>query len=138
MNNKFSTVMRPGFSLIEIVIVVVVIGVLAGISLPRLIVQRESAVFMEAIQAGRALYAAEKSWWLEHNRTFTGILANCSNLEYQSSLSANFSAPVCNQAGVTGRIGISRAGALYTLIVSETDGSMTCPACPARLRKLLP
>lgn len=127
-----------GFSLTEIVITIIIIGVLAGIALPRLIAQREAGVFMEAIHGGRALYAAEKSWWLEHNRSFAGILANCSNLEYQANLSANFAAPVCNQAGVTGRIGISRAGALYTLIVSETDGSMTCPACPRNLQKLLP
>ena len=69
MNIKTSR--RDGFTLIEIMIVVAIIGLLAGISTPRYVKSRETSQLSAIINNLRIIEQSKDAWALE-NRTGTG------------------------------------------------------------------
>ena len=123
------------FTIIELVVVVIIVGALAAVAIPRLATSRESAFFSEAVRALQLMYAAEARYAIDH-----GVFnATCTNLDVDVT-PRNFAAPNCNTGSVAGNIGIARSGSSvysYTLYVSTT-GVYTCPSCPASLKKLCP
>jgi len=60
-----------GFSLLEIIIVVIIITILAGIAFPVLVKSREGAMDKEAMASLKLIQAAEDSYYLEENAYLT-------------------------------------------------------------------
>ncbi len=58
---------RRGFTLIEILIVLVIIGILAGLAIPRYVGATSKAKQVEAKQLLRQIYTMEQSYRLEHD-----------------------------------------------------------------------
>lgn len=66
-----------GFTLIEVLVVVVIIAVLASLVIPRLANQNERGVVAEAVATLSAIRQAEASWSLEQvTPAYTATLAN--------------------------------------------------------------
>lgn len=58
---------QQGFTLVEILIVLVIIGILAGLAIPRYVGATSKAKQVEAKQLLRQIYTMEQSYRLEHD-----------------------------------------------------------------------
>ena len=128
--------MKNGYTLIEVMTTIVIIGLLATLAIPKLTGMQEPAKAGEAIQALNALHAAQLRYCLDH----TCPPANypvCADLDVDMpSTLKNFDLPPdCTDN--KGNIGLTRTGGTYTLQV-DSAGNFTCPACPANVVRVLP
>ena len=117
MNKK-----RHGFTLIEIIIVVVILGVLAAILAPRLVGSHEQVISGEGRQTLLSLVGAQKRYYLE-NSVYTTTIAN---LDTSIPASQYFNAAVALNPGASGNVGsVTRTTNTYTLLVGDT-GTIFC------------
>jgi len=117
----------------EIIIVIVILGVLATLAIPKLLGPREQAIFSEGTSALHAMHGAQLRRALERSGAYSAQ-ADCSDLDVTVT-PKNFSAPACTAAGA---VSVTRPGASgYTLSV-DAAGTFTCPACPAHLKVYCP
>jgi prepilin-type N-terminal cleavage/methylation domain-containing protein len=75
---------QKGFTLLEIMIVIVVIGILAGLAIPRFMKSAVKAKQTEAKQLLKQIFVMEESYWLENDEYWIpseGIEANAENPE---------------------------------------------------------
>src|SRR6266540_2626497 len=70
---------RSGFTLVEIMIVVAVIGLLAGISTPRFVKARDTSQLNAIINNLRIIEQSKDAWALE-NRTGSGVTPTATEL----------------------------------------------------------
>lgn len=54
-----------GFTLIEIIIVIVILGMMATLALPRYFAQQETAIFSEGVSAAQMYYSAQQRYFLD-------------------------------------------------------------------------
>lgn len=87
---------KKGFTLTEILIVVVILGVLAALVLPRFMKQDERGIVAEAVANLSAIRQAEASFALENSGAYTATLAN---LDVDTSSSTKFSYAVDGTTG---------------------------------------
>ena len=67
---------KKGFTLTEVLVVVVILGILAGLILPRFFGQSERAVVSEAVGMLSAVRQAEASYFLEHTAYTANVAAD--------------------------------------------------------------
>lgn len=122
--------MKKGFTLVEIIVVIIILGVMGTVAIPRLFQQPESAILTAGVQGLNLLHASHGRWKIEHNE---GSLSNCAGLDI-STRQDNFNAPVCSDAGVS----LTRKGGAYTVSVG-LDGCYSCfGSCPGNVARILP
>jgi type II secretory pathway pseudopilin PulG len=113
------------------VVVILIMGLLASIAIPRLTQSREAARLSEGVQALKTLRSAQERWKLDHG-TYTAT-ADCTDLDVTVN-PTNFGAPTC---GADGSVSITRTGGAYTVTASAAE-VYTCAACSAYLNRYLP
>jgi general secretion pathway protein G len=89
---------KAGFTLVEIMIVVAIIGLLAAIAIPNFVKARATSQQNACINNMRQLTAAVNEWALETGQQ-TGAAVNNNNLTPYIQLNANSSIPGCPAAG---------------------------------------
>ena len=127
-----------GFTLAEVMAVVVILGVLAALALPNFNIQVKKAKNQEAIQILLALYGAQKDHAKEHDGVYAG---NIADLDIEVANIKNFGGPYIAKDGIVPCTGDSYLASLtandgYILYVLE-DSTIVCAAgdgsCPAEL-----
>jgi prepilin-type N-terminal cleavage/methylation domain-containing protein len=136
---------KNGFTLIEIVVVMVIIGILTTLSIIHYISVRELALDKEAIMNLKVLQAAEKSYCIDMNSYYpsTGSTSNIADIISNLKVSISVGSPArwiytvfCNGCSRAVRNGSDGRG--WFLTINDTDGEPNkvtatdnCPsACP--------
>lgn len=128
---------RRGFTLIEVMVVVIIIGVMAAIMIPRLSGSKDQSVFSEAVNALNTLHAAQLRYALE--KSDGSYTTDCSVLD-AAVTPVNFDTLTCTAAGAVSlkvKAASQPASGTYTVSVNAA-GQFTCAACPARLKRICP
>ena len=97
-----------GFTLAEILIVVVLLAVLAAIVLPRYISQKERGIVAEAVAHLSAIRQAEAAWSLE--QPTPGYTADLTLLDVDVNASTNFSYAVVAATGTATATRLPKSG----------------------------
>jgi prepilin-type N-terminal cleavage/methylation domain-containing protein len=121
---KINTNGKAGFTLVEIMIVVAIIGLLAAIAVPNFVRARESAQLNSIINNLRLIEGAKDQWALENKKTTGSTVTSASLKTYLRN-----NAWVTALAGETYEINTigTLADATFTSLVGKTkafaDGS---------------
>lgn len=109
-----------GFTLIEIVVVVVILGVLAAIAIPRITAPSEFIIAGEGKTILMALLSAQKNYATENSGNYTN---NINNLDVTIPASNYFN--TYTVATASPLASVKSIAKLYTLSISDT-GIVTC------------
>lgn len=118
---------KKGFTLIEVLIVVVIIAVLASLVMPKLLPQTERAVVSEAIQTLGVLQRAQNqlmdltggtTWKVVANNT---LFKDTLNVEIKTGSKYNYE---CTNASCVA----TRIGGVNKTITFNQNGTVTCGA----------
>ena len=112
---------KKGFTLVEIIIVVTILGILAAVALPHYVGQTERFTAGEGVQTLSTLLLSQKRYALENSDAYATTLAS---LDVTIPSSSYFDVPtVANDAGAVASI--ARNTGAYTLSISDA-GAISC------------
>ena len=100
---------KSGFTLLEIIIVIIIVGVLASLALPRFFSTVEFAKSTEALASLGAVRQSLERFYLAHGSTYTGSAVDALDLEDPSnSPNHHFTYDISNQSANGYRIQATR------------------------------
>lgn len=117
---------RYGFTIVEVIIVVVMLGILAAIAIPKIIGPSNRIMSSEGQHTLTVLLSAQKRYYLENNSVYTGTYAD---LDVDIPTSKYFNTPnaVNGTGGIVATVSSKTANTNLTYTLSiNTSGSITC------------
>lgn len=130
--------MKKGFTLLELIIVVIIIGILVSLAIPKFTGTVEKAKCAEALGVMDALKGAQMRYKAENGSYTSNCLVASTDLDTSYTVPQYFTATgaVCN--GVAGTIAMTRQDDGYTLtlnidtnVISCAPGTSTSITCAA-------
>ena len=109
---------KQGFSMIELIIVVVILGVLAAIAIPKIVAPNEMIISSEGQHLLTVLLSAQKRYQLE-NGTYAVIIGNLDVTETPKYFNRVTALDGSDANGAVASM--SRVGGTYTLSISGVD-----------------
>ncbi|MBI5150710.1 MAG: prepilin-type N-terminal cleavage/methylation domain-containing protein [Candidatus Omnitrophica bacterium] len=128
VNTTPRTKQTPGFTVMELIVVVVIVGVLAAVALPSYKIQMLKMKNQEAIRVLTAVWEAEKDYYREN-----GVYGNPNSLDVVIPQMKNFTnlqlststVTACSGLSVAFRIHVDSIDSSYRLFILE-DGRFLC------------
>ena len=119
-----------GFTLLELITVVIVLSVLAGLAVPRYFTTIEKVRSSEGVHTLTVLLSAQKRYYLENNAYKAGSGASnhlaSGDLDISIPASSNFDVPYIFSADPIARVvRMNGATTLYTLDITSA-GAISC------------
>lgn len=114
-------IMKKGFTLLEITVVTIIIGVLASLAIPKLYFAVEKSKSGEGLQLLEAIRKSQWTYFYENTSTFSTTLASLDitivlPTEHFDLVTVNSSDPIAT---------IRRIGDLYTISI-DANGFLDC------------
>ena len=104
-NMKINSKRNSGFTLVEIMIVVAIIGLLAAIAIPNFVRAREQSQKNACINNLRQIDGAKQQWALENNKKTSASVASSAIKPYLGRGSGGGTFPTCPTGKATYTIG---------------------------------
>lgn len=138
-------VMKKGFTLLELITVVIIIAILAVIALPQFFMTAEKARSSEATHILGVIRSAQLRYYAEHSANYTKNLndldvdINTGNLKYFSAPTPAENSASIQRKGKGEQNGAGSSIGQYTLKIDYNTGNITCtndPQAPNTCKKL--
>jgi len=122
---------QKGFSLVELLIVVAIIGIISAIAVPNLMASRRAANEANAISAMRTISTAEVNYWFTFGGGAYGTLEQLANERIIDSKLANAADAATARSGYIYGVRLINSGASYVagsapITASTGSRNFTC------------
>ena len=120
---------EEGFTLVELLVVMLILGILAAIAIPTFLSQRDKANDAEAKAAARTAQTAAETYGTDHNNDYTGLTTAAQLEAIEPALAEAPNAVVISDQSATGEYTVTVQSSTGTDFSVERSGARSDQTC---------